>query len=354
MKSEDLFLAIGGVESSRLERTELSLRQSSAKQKEETTMYQSKRTRIVHNTLVAVLIAATLATAAFAAVGYTLFDNPKDMLDTLFGNKTYDSATWTVPNYKGDVAAQYHSERVSVDETISGSLADQAEPVGKSITWAGHTLTVDANLYDPTTQSGFLTYTIENPNGIRTYAVAPNGEIGFPNGELLKSNQYGRSYVIQDKCTDTKLCATYYYRIVNPQTTNLELGFTFWAKVDHPEALSNEDLEKLDASDSPEIITVPCNGSARIPSQTFGNGSVTLSSFAIQIRSAKLEQGDGIGEVKMTFRDGSEYVVEDDSTINYLYNVLSPDWKNVTMMLNRLVDVEEVVSVTVDGQVLTK
>lgn len=354
MKSEDLFLAIGNVESSRLQRSELMM-QSSDDEMEETSMYQKKTNRIFHNVLVAVMIAATLATAAFAAVGYTLFDNPKDMLDTLFGNKTgYDDAAWTVPNYKGDVAAQYHSERVSVDETISGSLADQAEPVGKSMTWAGHTLTVDANLYDPATQSGFLTYTIENPNGIRAYDVEPNGEVYFPYGELIKSNQYGRSYIIQDKCSDTKLCATYYYRIVNPQTTDLELVFTFWTKVDHPEALSRKDIEQLDGSDSPEKITVPCNGSARIPNQTFGAGSVTLTPFAIQIRSAKLEQGDGIGAVKLTFRDGSEYVVEDESTINYLYNVLSPDWKNVTMMLNRLVDVEEVVSVTVDGQVLTK
>lgn len=353
MKAEDLFAAIGGVETSRLERSEWTVQSSSDKQ-EEPIMYQRKK-RLIPNVLVAVMIAAMLATAVFAAVGYTLFENPRDMLDSLFGNKTgYDNAAWTVPDYKGDVAAEFHSERVAVDETVSGSLAGQAEPVGKSMTWAGHTLTVDANLYDPATQSGFLTYTIENPNGIRSYEVAPNGEIGFPHGELLKSNQYGRSYVIQDKCTDTKLCATYYYRIVNPQTTDLDLGFTFWTKVDHPEALSNEDLEKLDGSDSPEKITVPCNGNARIPSQTFGNGSVTLSSFAVQIRSAKLEQGDGIGEVKLTFRDGSEYVVEDESTINYLYNVLSPDWKSVTMMLNRLVDVEEVVSVTVDGQVLSK
>ena len=185
MKPEDLFAAIGGVETYRLIQSELSIQQSSRKTEvEDSQMYQKKNRRLFPNIMVAVLIAAMLATTVFAAAGFILFESPKQMIDALFGNKTgYDDAAWSVPDYQGDVAAQYHSDRAPVDNSIAETLASQAETIGQSITYAGHTLTVDTNMYDAVTKCGFVTYTIENPNGLRPYSVGPTGEVFFPAGE---------------------------------------------------------------------------------------------------------------------------------------------------------------------------
>ena len=58
-----------------------------------------------------------------------------------------------------------------------------------------------------------------------------NGQITFPVGENLGINQYGYSYIIPDQSTDTKLTAAYYYRLDNPESTDLVLSFTQWAPI---------------------------------------------------------------------------------------------------------------------------
>lgn len=355
MKPEDLFAAIGTVESSRLEQSEKGFQQSShANLVEDSTMYLKKTNhrRVLRSTLVAAFIITLLAATAFAASGFILFDSPRQMIEQLFGNHTgYDTADWSAPDYKGDVAAEFHSDRAEINDAAAETLAAFVEPVGQSITWAGHTLTVDANTYDAATKCGFVTYTIENPNGIRTYNVAPNGEIGFPFGELLTTNQYGRSYVIQEKCTDTTLCATYYYQTRNPQCSDLEMRICFWACMENPEDFSKlTDKEIMAFSDSPDAIVIPANTSSNVRTVTIEDGAITLSPFSVQVDFKQLanEENDYIENLTLTFRDGSEYTVFDGYTINYLFNVGDGKAEN-TMMLNRLVDLDTVASVTVNG-----
>lgn len=348
MTPEDLFSAIGGVESSRLERTELGM---SSWNKEETTMY-AKKTRVLRSVLIAAIVTVMLATTVFAA-GYILFENPKQMFDALFG-KTYDNVEWSVPDYKGDVAAEFHSDRVPVDESVAETLEKSVETVGQSITWHGHTLTVDTNVYDAVTKCGFVTYTIENPKGIREYNVAPNGEVCFPYGELLKSNQYGRNYVIQEKCTPTTLCATYYYQTRNPQNTDLELTFCFWAAIEDPQAYMQQPAEtQQDIQDCEEKIIIPGKTTTDIKTRVFGDGAVTLSPFSVTLDLTKLPE-DGDGTLQLTFRDGTEYIVRDLTTVNYLFSVGASDYSENTLMMNRLIDVDSVTTVFADGVQFTK
>lgn len=316
-------------------------------------MYQKNHRHLFPNTLTAILIAVMLATTVFAAVGFILFDNPMQMIDTLFGNHTgYDHADWNVPDSQGDTAAEYHADRTPVDTGIAEALAPQAEVVGQSITYAGHTLTVDANLYDAATKCGFVTYTIENPNGIRAYAVDPTGEISFPYGELLITNQYGRSYIIQEKCTDTTLCATYYYQTRNPQNADLELRISFWAAVEDPKAFLEQPAEEvMSYTDSPEMIVIPAKTSMDIRTVRSQNGAVTLSPFSVQINLALLPAGahEFVNDLTLTFQDGTEYVVKNETTLNCLFEVGNEDSTEASLMMNRLVDVDSVVSITVNG-----
>ena len=231
MTREDLFLAIGQVESSRLSRSEL----SSLQTEEDKTMYRKPR-RTFRNLLIAAVIVSMLAVTAYAAMGYLLFDSPEDMISAIFGDKTgFDHSEGSIrPDPEGPpsgIIVEPTYDRVPADEEIVASeAAPLVDAVGQSISWEGYTLTVDANLYDAVTKCGLLTYTLENPNGLH-YDLQSNGEVWFPSGEIVSISQYGRSYIIQDKSSDTKLSATYYYQLRDPNTSDLEICFTQWTSI---------------------------------------------------------------------------------------------------------------------------
>ena len=237
MKAEELFLAIGEVESSRLTRSELTAaRPSGQREQEEPQMKKRNVSRILRNLLVAALIVSALAVTAYAVAGFVIFDSPQDMISGLFGDKTgydhKDVTHFTDPEKPDEVYDIPAYDRVPVDESVAASEAvPLVSPVGQSISWEGYTLTVDANMYDQVTKCGVLTYTLENPDGIADYALQENGEIYFPEGEILDINQYGYSYIIPDQSTDTKLTAAFYYQLDNPESTDLVLSFTQWAPI---------------------------------------------------------------------------------------------------------------------------
>ena len=51
---------------------------------------------------------------------------------------------------------------------------------------------------------------------------------------------------------------------------------------------------------------------------------------------------------KIRFKDGTEYLVRDDNTANYMFAVGNTD-REVTFMFNRMIDVSEISSVILDG-----
>lgn len=356
-KQEFLFRAIGQLEESQLARSEHTMRNLSDVQEDENMDKNRHKRRILPGILVAILIAAMLATTAFAAVSYLLFDNPMQMIEALFGNETgYDEVNWSVEGNSGETYA-YSADRAPVDESVAReNLEPLVEPVGQSITYAGHTLTVDANAYDAATKCGFVTYTIENPDGLRPYKVQANGEVWFPLGELLATNQYGRSYILKDKSTDTKLCATYYYQIQNPETEDLELRLSFWTAIEDPEAfmaLPEEEAVQMNVSDSEDAIVISTANSTSLETATFGMGAVKVSAIALQVDLSLVDDGEFVDTLKILYQDGTEYIIQGDGTINSLFSVGSSDSSEATFMMNRLVDVEEIASVVVNGVQLT-
>ena len=57
-----------------------------------------------------------------------------------------------------------------------------------------------------------------------------------------------------------------------------------------------------------------------------------------------------IGRVKISFKDGTEYVVMDENVANHMFAVGYTD-RDVTLMFNRMIDVNEIASVILDGDV---
>ena len=403
MKADDLFLAIGAVEESRLARSEMYV---SSDDKQEDKNMKVKPTRIIRNLLVAAVIISMLAVTAYAVTGFLIFDGPEEMVSFVFGNKTgFDkAAAGEILDSDGNLLNVQHGfERVEADETIvAEDVAPHVDPVGQSITWEGYTLTVDANLYDSVTKCGLVTYTLENPAGIAPYAVESDGMVIFPGGELVGFGQYGYSYIIQDQSTDTKLAATYYYQLRNPETTDLVITLSEWAgrsqeeedrmieelkqrlrqEISEEEALvyrknsvggdwpwfeenytreenidaAYRDMAYLrleEAESCPDQIIIPETVQEEMSSITLGGGVVTLSPIAITIQEDQIENlgHSFMGLMKVKFDDGTEYTVQDGYISNYVFNVSDDDGSDHTYMFNRIIDVDSVTSVVVDGGV---
>ena len=86
---------------------------------------------------------------------------------------------------------------------------------------------------------------------------------------------------------------------------------------------------------------------------TLGDGAVTLSPIAINIREDQIENlgHSFMGMMKVKFADGTEYTVQDGYISNYVFNVSDSEGSNHTYMFNRIIDVSKVTSVVVDGNV---
>lgn len=409
MKREDLFAAIGAVEECRLARSELTVQEPSLPLMEEPDMKHKKvnTKRIFRNLLIAAVLVSTLAVTVFAATGYLLYGSPAEMLNSIFGDKTgYDHSEGSIqPDPYGPpsgIVVEPTYDRVPADEeVVAEEAAPLVEAVGQTISWNGYTLTVDANLYDAVTKCGLLTYKLENPEGLG-YDVQSDGQVWFPTGEIVDFSQYGHSYIIQDKSTDKKLTATYYYQLRNPNSTDLEIGFTQWASISQEEInqkienikqqlrqeISEEDAydfqktyygsewawfeanrtreeiidagyevmayQRLgDATTCPDKITIPENNQGEMTSITLGNGAVILSPVAVIIHEQEIENfgHSFMGLMKVCFADGTEYVVQDGYIQNYVFSVGSQENRESTYMFNRIIDVKEVTSVIVDGNV---
>ena len=228
MTSFQLFKGLTGIDSELLVSVEQQAIDSKATQKKTQSKHLSGR----KIWLIAAVIALTILLVGCAlAYALIIFGSPAEMISALYGEKTgFDSASptevndpgkpdsaWTVPGY----------EKQPVEETVAQELEKWVSPVGKSITADGYKLTVDAYIYDSTTQSGFITLLLEHDKPIseEELLVGYNGEIVGLSGNYLNFNQYGRAYLIPGKTTDTQLAFTYYFRADMFKGTNLLVSF---------------------------------------------------------------------------------------------------------------------------------
>lgn len=451
MKREDLFLAIGYVEDSRLLRSELAVKEPSGDGHVEDAKMQKKQInikRIIRNISVAVLIISMLGVTAYAVGGYIIFDSPEEMVEKIFGNETgYDHSDGGEKYFEDGALAAIEPtfDRAPVDETVAAEeIVPYVSPVGQTISWKGYTLTVDAYLYDSTTECGFVTYLLENPNGLPEYQLQSTGEIwyeGMP--DPVKTNQDGYPYIIQEKTTPNRLAVTCYFKAredtleINLQSQKRYTPDEFAALIEEdvaqlkqemtPEeametvrqhlgedafeqakqALSEEEFVescyneivaretavRLEAEGNSEKISVSLENSTPLKRVTAGNGSVLVTPISIRTDITDLEflhtnsrgehriHADNIDSVVIRYQDGTEYTVVDGYILNYVYGIIELPEGNVqtevfvspeedpagegyiyvensknyclsTMMFNRIIDVDRIVSVVINGMEL--
>lgn len=305
--------------------------------------------------LIAAIVALALSVSAFAYVGFVVYENPAFMLDAFFGENV-ESKSEGVVEYddNGDLTAAVPGwERVPVDAALADELISKyisAETA--TITWDEYTLSVEANLYDSHTQSGLLYYSIENPAGVSGYVVRGQNSIIFPEDSIsfspgLGGNWAGADFIDASRTTDTKIYVCRYY--IGCEGLGAESGQDLGAL--ELQVRSNIDRELLGSA---EISYANENGLAGL---TLADGNIIVSPIAVRIYDSKLgyEMVNDITSIVLNYNDGTEYVVidnnnfTDNTTYGLLDSVSNPS--RVTFTFNRIVDINSISSVTVNGTI---
>lgn len=140
------------------------------------------------------------------------------------------------------------------------------------------------------------------------------------------------------------------------------------------DVLFDERFEEIEKSSAcPDRIVFDCSRSSGIENMTLGDSSVIVSPISLRADSRKMDflgeedRTDAIDEVILCFADGTEYLVEgknaDGKDVeNRLFANWTPEKEltqesdNVilTMMFNRVIDLDQVVSVKINGTELTR
>lgn len=358
MKWEDLFIAIGEADDQMLAASELTVK---------------GRKPVFRSLLVAVMVSLMLLLAGCAAIGYTLFDSPREMLKAFFGDETGYDHVEGGPIYGEDGSLdglQPTFERAPLNESVAAEdVEPYVSPVGQSISWKGYTLTVDSFMHDAGTGCGILCYTLENPEGI-PYVVDVDGRVGFPGGDLVEEPPFNRRYIIQEKSTDTRLAAACYYHVYDGRDTELKLTLSQWcwrtmemaiADQKWMETATKEEFDEWLANFPvcPDTITIPLDQCERLKTLVLDGGSITLSPISMIIDATNLEYllegpglgSDGIHRAAIRFRDGSEYLVFDDSsTVNAVGVSDNTDGTQRTAQFNRIIDVDNVEAVILNDR----
>lgn len=423
MTKEELFLAIGEVEGSRLLRSELTVQkpsESNTKEEPKMTKKRIRAGRLLRNAVAAVALVFTLATTAYAVVGYVIYDSPQEMVSAIFGDKTgydhKDITYWSDPEKPGSQYTNPAYDRVPVDETVlQEDILPYVSPVGQSFTWRGYTLSVDALMYDSITKCGILTCKLENPDGIKSYNVEATGEIW---NHPVDINQYGYAHIIQEKTTDTCLAMTYYFQYDPERNRDMEVTISQWTFVEPgaeyqahimelfeeikqeytlEEAVAayinehgQEEYDRVSAESTeeqmadycyavlwtrrleelymcPEVITISPDRESTLNYVTMADAAVTVSPISLLLDATNLEflhtdiygqigvSGDNVRSVTIHYSDGTKYEVIGEGLQNTVFVVNHPKDKEemnyplLTIMFNRIIDVDKVTSVIING-----
>ena len=123
MRPEDLFAAIGGVESSRLERSELTVNQSSRNTQEENKLKHKNTKKLIRNLLIAAVIITILSVTAYATI------NARIRLETT----KYQDHEIVTEEPTGNYDVEIDFQRTTNEYLELGAVYPQSLPEGYTI-----------------------------------------------------------------------------------------------------------------------------------------------------------------------------------------------------------------------------
>lgn len=321
------------------------------------TMRNEKKTRRALGKSAVVAIAAALTlTVAVAGGIVTLIRadvSPADKVDDTTHHAftdDLDATTPTVDDGKGTAVSVPDMERIPGDiQTTQRLVGKYLSKLDAEMTVEGNTIRLGTLLIDES-GSGMLTYSVENPDGVKYTdagygeAVDMSAEPSMWLGSAPDAQGYGgtcitsRCHVDEDASTDTHLQVVLYFAAGK----DFQKGDDFYFTV-------------RDSAYQPYSIAVQPRTYVPVATLTSGSETLTLSPLGMSIRNAHPDREPLVDELTLRYQDGSEFTVESSSRslMNWVVGCMrgSDDvpFADNTYVFDRLVDVDAVSSVTLEG-----
>ena len=313
--------------------------------------------------LAAALITLLMATTVFAYVGFTQYENPLQMLATFYGNEEMESIeggeVFIDDEYKPYTVVQPTIERVPLDEELAEEVTPPIAAVGQTVSWGNDTLTIVAHQHDKNLGAGTIYYTVENPTGVEGYATQYDGNLHWPNGEImfLKGCAW-ENYIIPSETTDTRLSIACYYHGTERteerrEQDNIEMCFYDTNKTIQLSKYASETETIALMSENGEILISSIGMDVRIQDMEFLQYDTILDAEGDE---CPLVNEADINYVAVRFADGSEYVVHKDKGDELISNcvdvsIYQQDYTfgdTITYMFNRIIDPNLITAVVIN------
>ena len=307
------------------------------------TTQQKKHTpkHITRTVLIAAVLICALTITAFAAEALTrkLTGDTLSIADSFFGSSGDYANGGGIVEYDDDgklalnipAWSREPLDMEAAERLIAPYLYTLEE---NTVTVDGFTYTIHAILYDSSTETAMIRWSVENPNGLGKYGIGRNGEFSIQEGSDMFAVAGGRDYIDTAHSTDTKLYISS-YAVDWQEDLTCEFGRCYdWDK----------GTEKA-WFDTVKLL-IPRDDRGGMPTVTGEN--VTVSPVAIRFDNARV---DDLQECAILFKDGSEYTLFSDEqfVMNTTYALGDTEDNTATYTFNRIVDVEQVTAVRLNG-----
>jgi len=286
--------------------------------------------------IAAVLLCALTVTAVAAAGAVGITGDVSDALESFFGNSGEYAEHAGVVKY--DEMGKLENNmpgwcREPLDADVANRLVAPYLYTLEKNTFSkgGYTYTLHSILWDSNTGANMIYWSVENPDGLGDYRVGQNGEFVRLESSRMYAVIGGRSYIDTINSTDTKLYLSAY---------DVDWQEEMWCELGVRESIHEQ----------PDTVrqTIPRSDRGGMKAVTVDN--MTLSPIAIRFEG--VEESAVLDELVILFADGAEYVVfsEDQFVDNSPYG-LDASEGYVTYLFNRIVDVEQVTAIVVNGEI---
>lgn len=260
-----------------------------------------------------------------------------------------ESITWT---QGGSSGTKYTYTREFGDGIAPQSLEGSVQKVNLSVEGNGYTLDIHDMAIDKN-GCGAVTFTLSNPNGVNYYKpAAETGElvhygeeeqgIGTPSMNFGEEWADTRCTIDKDTSSDTLINGTMYFASWNRER---DLGHAVTWNISWTEG-KGEDAKVI------EVSTPEFNVGAYVDTKELrsDDSPLEISPFSIQTHIDDLGIDAVTKKLTVTYKDGSEQIIEDDAAGAYnLYVSLTRNSGENISVPTKLINVDQVVSVTLEG-----
>lgn len=298
--------------------------------------------------------AAAACACAAVLCGITVLAAVQGSLQSMFGTKGQENVKVHNAEEGGQSWMVRAREWETADEdTAEHLLGEHMAQIGESVTVYGYTLTLDEYIIDEN-GIGAITYTLSNPDGLAGICSTEYGEYymdpDVPMKEIgMRSTRDRfidhRSVVDRTQTTDTEMRAVMYF------TAEEKLEEGEGIRLIHSGYELNEKGESV-SEEKEEIVFMP---ESFVHSDTFTSGAgytAHISPVGIRFDGPVFEMASAewpADKLLITYTDGSVYEAEDADTDNIIAGCYSNEDGGLCQVFNRLVNTEEIASVTVNG-----